>query len=104
MRHLKLEDSDGISTLPNTKIFEQLALMGIPTRQETKVPQPSSPTHTPVADEATSTGVDVRHGWAATTFSSLDAGQDSGNIDKTPSIPHDSISQKLTHLEVMKAV
>nr|GEU93014.1 synaptobrevin, longin-like domain protein [Tanacetum cinerariifolium] len=27
-RHLKLEDSDGISTLSNTKIFEQLALMG----------------------------------------------------------------------------
>nr|GEV76808.1 hypothetical protein [Tanacetum cinerariifolium] len=27
-RHVKLEDSDGISTLPNTEIFEQLALMG----------------------------------------------------------------------------
>nr|GEX38178.1 putative ribonuclease H-like domain-containing protein [Tanacetum cinerariifolium] len=27
-RHLKLEDSDGISTFPNTEIFEQLALMG----------------------------------------------------------------------------
>ncbi|GJS39511.1 hypothetical protein Tco_0564554 [Tanacetum coccineum] len=27
-RHLKLEDSDGISTLPNTKILEQLALIG----------------------------------------------------------------------------
>ncbi|GJW08106.1 hypothetical protein Tco_1570529 [Tanacetum coccineum] len=27
-RHLKLDDSDGISTLPNTKIFEQLALIG----------------------------------------------------------------------------
>ncbi|GJX02712.1 hypothetical protein Tco_0188628 [Tanacetum coccineum] len=27
-RHLKLEDSDGISTLPNTEIFEQLVLMG----------------------------------------------------------------------------
>ncbi|GJY65041.1 hypothetical protein Tco_0466501 [Tanacetum coccineum] len=27
-RHFKLEDSDGISTLPNTEIFEQLALMG----------------------------------------------------------------------------
>ncbi|GJW41698.1 hypothetical protein Tco_0067543 [Tanacetum coccineum] len=27
-RHLKLEDSDGISTLPNVEIFEQLALMG----------------------------------------------------------------------------
>ncbi|GJV90878.1 putative ribonuclease H-like domain-containing protein [Tanacetum coccineum] len=28
-RHLNLEDSDGIPTLPNTKIFEQLALMGV---------------------------------------------------------------------------
>ncbi|GJZ66478.1 hypothetical protein Tco_0623174, partial [Tanacetum coccineum] len=27
-RHLKLEDSNGISTLPTTEIFEQLALMG----------------------------------------------------------------------------
>ncbi|GKD36711.1 hypothetical protein Tco_1256918 [Tanacetum coccineum] len=27
-RHLKLEDYDGISTLPNTEIFKQLALMG----------------------------------------------------------------------------
>ncbi|GJV16784.1 hypothetical protein Tco_1362107 [Tanacetum coccineum] len=27
-RHLKLEDSDGISTLPNAEIFEQLALIG----------------------------------------------------------------------------
>ncbi|GJU19373.1 hypothetical protein Tco_1152715 [Tanacetum coccineum] len=27
-RHLKLEDSDGISTLPNAEIFEQLAYMG----------------------------------------------------------------------------
>nr|GEW37314.1 putative ribonuclease H-like domain-containing protein [Tanacetum cinerariifolium] len=88
-RHLKLEDSDGISNLPNTKIFEQLALMGIPIRQETEVPRPSSPTHTHIADKAASTGVDVRHGWATTTISSLDAGQGSGNIDKIPSIPHD---------------
>ncbi|GKE44504.1 hypothetical protein Tco_1471788 [Tanacetum coccineum] len=28
-RHLKLEDSDGIPTLPNAEIFEQLALMGV---------------------------------------------------------------------------
>ncbi|GJV13119.1 hypothetical protein Tco_1354660, partial [Tanacetum coccineum] len=27
-RYLKLEDSDGISNLPTTEIFEQLALMG----------------------------------------------------------------------------
>nr|GEW71944.1 hypothetical protein [Tanacetum cinerariifolium] len=58
-------------------------------RQETKVPQPSSLTHTHVADEAASTGVDVRHRGAATTVTSLDVGQGSGNIDKTPSIPHD---------------
>ncbi|GJX52835.1 hypothetical protein Tco_0281204 [Tanacetum coccineum] len=186
-RHLKLEDSDGISNLPTTKIFEQLALMGskktaweqfssniataiiclatnrtfnfsklifddmvkkldrtyiapaytqkcfsnmrraskgytevdiplFPTmliqglifqgegstfpveshhthtsapstlqpqlsstlrssiRQETKVPQLSSPPHTNVADEVASTSVDVRHGGAATTVTSLDAG------------------------------
>ncbi|GJY45858.1 putative ribonuclease H-like domain-containing protein [Tanacetum coccineum] len=28
-RHLKLEDSDGITSLTNTEIFEQLALMGV---------------------------------------------------------------------------
>ncbi|GJV59202.1 hypothetical protein Tco_1465302 [Tanacetum coccineum] len=28
-RHLKLEDSDGITSLPNTEIFEKLALMGL---------------------------------------------------------------------------
>nr|GFA34386.1 hypothetical protein [Tanacetum cinerariifolium] len=81
-RHLKLEDSDGISTLPNTKIFEQLALMGIPTRQEIKVPQPSSPTHTNVIDEAASIGLDVRHGGAATTVTRLDAGQGSDRLTR----------------------
>ncbi|GJR76251.1 hypothetical protein Tco_0088616 [Tanacetum coccineum] len=149
-RHLKLEDSNGISTLHNTEIFEQLAHMGslqiflnkhkrqllphkrtyiaptltqklfgnirriykgyngvdIPlfptmlvqgpifqgegsTVPETEVPQLSSPPHTNVADEAASTGVDVRHGGVATTVTSLDAGQGSGNINKTPSMPHD---------------
>ncbi|GJU42148.1 putative ribonuclease H-like domain-containing protein [Tanacetum coccineum] len=145
MRHLKLEDSNGVSNLPTTEIFKQLALMGyvsnsykltfqktyidpthtqklfsnmrraskgytgvdiplfstmlvqgpvvqgegsthpveshyMPTnapstspspnsptsrrspRQETKVPQPSSLPYPNVADEAASTGVDVRHG------------------------------------------
>nr|GEX85662.1 ribonuclease H-like domain-containing protein [Tanacetum cinerariifolium]GEY18181.1 ribonuclease H-like domain-containing protein [Tanacetum cinerariifolium] len=32
-RHLKLKDSDGISTLPNTEMFEQLALMGVKDQQ-----------------------------------------------------------------------
>ncbi|GKA38953.1 putative reverse transcriptase domain-containing protein [Tanacetum coccineum] len=110
-RHFKLEDSDGISTLPTTKIFRQLALMGnmrraskgytrmdiplFPTMLvqgpiESEVPQPISPTQTPTADEAASTGVDVKHGGATIHDSYLDAGQGSGNIDKTPTMPHDS--------------
>ncbi|GJS85705.1 hypothetical protein Tco_0752246 [Tanacetum coccineum] len=115
-RHLLLEDFDGITTLPNTKIFEQLTLIGyvsnsdkltfqkgkgstvlveshhtllgapttsqpplssplrIQNRQETKVSQPSSPTYINVVDEAAFTSVDVVHGGAATTVSSIDAG------------------------------
>nr|GEX27080.1 ribonuclease H-like domain-containing protein [Tanacetum cinerariifolium] len=83
-RHLKLEDSDGISTLPNIEIFEQLALMGY--GEGSTVPVESH--HTPL-DEAASTGVDVRHGGATTTVTSLDTWQGSGNIDKTPYMPHD---------------
>nr|GEW78009.1 putative ribonuclease H-like domain-containing protein [Tanacetum cinerariifolium] len=156
-RYLKLEDSDGISTLPNTEIFEQLALMGnmrkaskgytgvdiplfltmlvqgpilhgegstvpfeshhtplgalttsqpplsspsrIPTRHETEVSQPSSPTHTHVADEAASIGVDVRHGGAATTVTGVDAGHGSAKINKTPSMPHDSPLPRVHTLE-----
>ncbi|GKF66838.1 hypothetical protein Tco_0193355, partial [Tanacetum coccineum] len=60
------------------------------TRQESVVPQPRSPTQTNVADEAASTGVDVRLGGATTTVTGLEAGQGSGNIDKTPTMPHDS--------------
>ncbi|GKE98771.1 hypothetical protein Tco_0022122, partial [Tanacetum coccineum] len=58
-------------------------------RQENEVPQPSSPSHTNVANEAASTGVDVRHGGAATTVTSLDARHGSGNIVKTLSMPQD---------------
>nr|GEX27269.1 hypothetical protein [Tanacetum cinerariifolium] len=51
-RHLKLEDSDGISTLPNTKIFEQLALMRVPTPPHDS---PLSGSHTPGSDEGSLT-------------------------------------------------
>ncbi|GKC95117.1 hypothetical protein Tco_1160559, partial [Tanacetum coccineum] len=110
MRHLKLENSDGISSLPPIGIFEQLSLMGdkktsweqfssniataiiclATNRQETKVPKPSSPPHTNIADETASTGVDVRYGRATTTVIGLEVGQGSGNIDKTSTMPHDS--------------
>ncbi|GKC68775.1 hypothetical protein Tco_1101373, partial [Tanacetum coccineum] len=59
-------------------------------RQEFVVPQPRSPTHTHVADEAASTGVDVRYGGAATTVTGLEAGQGSCYIDKTLTMPQDS--------------
>ncbi|GKA54755.1 hypothetical protein Tco_0753704 [Tanacetum coccineum] len=76
-RHLKLEDSDGITSLPNTEIFEQLALMGY------------FPTQTQVADEAAFTSVDVDVRGAATTDIGLEAGQGSGTMHKTPTRPHD---------------
>ncbi|GKA89534.1 hypothetical protein Tco_0811346 [Tanacetum coccineum] len=59
------------------------------TRQESVVPQPRSPTQSPVVDKAASTCVNVRYGGATTTVTSLEAGQGSGNIDKTPTMPHD---------------
>ncbi|GJQ98247.1 hypothetical protein Tco_0009386 [Tanacetum coccineum] len=92
-RHLKLEDSEesfqgiywgGHSIVSNNACLRDFI------RHETEVLQPSSPTQTHVADEAASIGVDDRHGGAATTVSGLEAGQDSGNINKTPTMPHDS--------------
>ncbi|GKE35706.1 hypothetical protein Tco_1455028, partial [Tanacetum coccineum] len=46
--------------------------------------------HTPSADEAAFTSVDVVHGGAATTISNIDTRQGSGNIPKSPTMPHDS--------------
>ncbi|GJY96473.1 putative ribonuclease H-like domain-containing protein [Tanacetum coccineum] len=60
------------------------------THPESVVPQPRSPTQSPVADEAASTGVNVRYGGATTTVTGLEVGQGCGNTDKTPTIPHDS--------------
>ncbi|GJX93407.1 hypothetical protein Tco_0347993 [Tanacetum coccineum] len=44
------------------------------THPESVVPQPRSPTQTPVADKAASTGVDVRYGGATTTVTGLEVG------------------------------
>ncbi|GKE25126.1 hypothetical protein Tco_1436638, partial [Tanacetum coccineum] len=59
---------------PSTSPLHISPTLRSPIRQETKVPQLSSLPHTNVADEAASTGVDVRCGGAATTVTSLDAG------------------------------
>ncbi|GJV07883.1 hypothetical protein Tco_1345539 [Tanacetum coccineum] len=43
-------------------------------RQEVEIPQSNFPTQTPVADEAAFTSVDIFHGGATTTVSSIDVG------------------------------
>ncbi|GKE64666.1 hypothetical protein Tco_1518827, partial [Tanacetum coccineum] len=66
-------------------------------RKDTEVPQPSSPT-TNVADEAVNEEMDDSLVRAATTASSLEAQQDSGNIIKTRSkaTPNEAGSQGTT--------
>ncbi|GJR69799.1 hypothetical protein Tco_0015864 [Tanacetum coccineum] len=55
-RHLKLEDNGGVTTLPNSEIFKQLALMGAPETSPSRITSsPSlSPQHTPVSTPSTS--------------------------------------------------
>nr|GEX06621.1 hypothetical protein [Tanacetum cinerariifolium] len=145
-RHLKLNDAEGISSLPDTGIFENLSLMGynilpnqrftfqkgqfshqwkclihtimqclslkstgfnefssniatavgedsaIPTeqysRRATQIAQ--SKAFSPAADKPASLLRDDNQGEAFLTVSSLDAGQDRENINKTSALPHES--------------
>ncbi|GJW68674.1 hypothetical protein Tco_0123098 [Tanacetum coccineum] len=59
-------------------------------RQGTEIPHSQGPTVTPVADEATTTGVGVETEGATTTTSGLDAGMDSGNIHGSPLKSHEA--------------
>ncbi|GKC89279.1 hypothetical protein Tco_1149928, partial [Tanacetum coccineum] len=88
-RHLNLEDSDCITSLPNTKIFEQLALMGYVSDSARLTFQKGHFSPSGV-DEAAFTSVDVDARGAATTDIGLKAGQGSGTMHKTPTRPHDS--------------
>ncbi|GJS50564.1 retrovirus-related pol polyprotein from transposon TNT 1-94 [Tanacetum coccineum] len=86
-RDLQLADEEGINSLPNSTIFDNLALMGVskkPKRKDTEVPQPSGPT-TNVADEVVYEEWDASLERAVTTAASLEAEQDNGNILKTQS-------------------
>ncbi|GJX22751.1 putative ribonuclease H-like domain-containing protein [Tanacetum coccineum] len=80
-RDLHLEDAEGTKCLPTATIFEQLTLMGRTKRKGTEIPQSSGPTK-PVADKAIYKERDDSLARAATTTTSLDAEQDSGNINK----------------------
>nr|GEV72511.1 hypothetical protein [Tanacetum cinerariifolium] len=76
-RDLQLADKEGIDCLPNSTIFEQIALMGKPKRKDTQVPQSNGPTDN-VADEVVHKELGDRLVRAATTASSLEAEHDSG--------------------------
>ncbi|GJZ46990.1 hypothetical protein Tco_0600822 [Tanacetum coccineum] len=121
-RELQLEDAVGVDCLSNSTIFEQLTLMGSkttawnefsstmasanmfsyksktqkprkPKRKDTQVPQPSGPTKN-VINEVIHKELGDSLVRAATTASSLEAEQDSGNITKTRSkaTPNESSS------------
>nr|GEV34319.1 hypothetical protein [Tanacetum cinerariifolium] len=84
-RHLKFVDADGISTLPTTEVFEQLALMW-KTRTKTKrmgIRIPLSSVSSSVADEAITKEMHDGLGKATTTASSLEAEQGSGNTSRS---------------------
>nr|GEU34047.1 hypothetical protein [Tanacetum cinerariifolium] len=83
-RDLQLADEEGVDCLPNSTIFEQLALMGKPIRKVTQVPHPSDPMEH-VANEAVHKKLGNSLVRAAATASSLEAEQDSDNINKTQS-------------------
>ncbi|GJR56147.1 hypothetical protein Tco_1406668 [Tanacetum coccineum] len=73
-RHLQLADANGISSLPNTKIFEQLTLMGYVSNDDKLTFQ---------KDEAIIKEMHDGLVRATTIASSLEAEQGSGNIAKT---------------------
>nr|GEV89095.1 hypothetical protein [Tanacetum cinerariifolium] len=110
-RHLKLNDEEGISSLPDIELFENLSLTGyniLPNQRFTfqkgqfshqwkflihTIMQCLSPKNEPA-----SLLRDDKQGEAFPTVSSLDAGQDRENINKTSALPHES-SPRVTSLD-----
>nr|GEU58712.1 DNA-directed DNA polymerase [Tanacetum cinerariifolium] len=82
-RNLKLNDEEGISSLPDAELFENLALMGATRIAHSK----ALPT---ASDKPASLFRDDSQGEAFPTVSSLEAGQDRENIIKTSALPYDS--------------
>nr|GEY93897.1 hypothetical protein [Tanacetum cinerariifolium] len=78
-RDLQLVDEEGVDCLPNSTIFEQLALMGKPIRKVTQVPQSSDPIEH-VADEVVYKELGDILVSVTTTASSLGTKQDIGCI------------------------
>ncbi|GKC09915.1 hypothetical protein Tco_1001525 [Tanacetum coccineum] len=90
-RDLQLEDAEGVDCIPNYTIFEQLTLMGLKTTAWNEF---SSTMASAIIYEAVHKELGDSLVRAATTASSLEAEQDSGNINKTQSkaTPNESSS------------
>nr|GEU34418.1 hypothetical protein [Tanacetum cinerariifolium] len=93
-RNLKLRDEEGISTLLDAELFENLTLMGYnisPNQKQytrrTMIAQFSAPPT--VADEPASPQRDVSQGEACPTDSGFIADQDRATIDKSSTLPYD---------------
>nr|GEY28443.1 hypothetical protein [Tanacetum cinerariifolium] len=99
-RHLKLNDEEGISSLPDAELFENLSLMGyniLPNQSNIATVVVCLATNMVYNfskmifdDEPASLSRDDKQGEAFPTVSSLDAGQDRENIAKTSAMPHES--------------
>nr|GEZ58037.1 hypothetical protein [Tanacetum cinerariifolium] len=86
-RNLKLRDKDGIVSLPDTELFENLTLMGQYSRRARIAQSSALPT---VADKPASPIRDVSKGEACPTESGFIADQDRATIAKSSTLPHDS--------------
>nr|GEY14499.1 hypothetical protein [Tanacetum cinerariifolium] len=81
-RNLKLQNEEGISSLPDTELFENLTLMGYNITPNQKF--------TFQKDEPTSLVRDVNQGEACPTDFGFIADQDMETIAKSSTLPHDS--------------
>nr|GEV80025.1 hypothetical protein [Tanacetum cinerariifolium] len=100
-RHLKLNDEEGISSLLDAEIFENLSQMGYQVKAPTEtltlrrfttrvIRIAQSKALSPNADEPASLSRDDRYGEDFPTVSSLDVGQDRENIAKTSAMSYES--------------
>ncbi|GJR09086.1 putative ribonuclease H-like domain-containing protein [Tanacetum coccineum] len=104
-RHLKLEDSDGISNLPTTEIFEQLALMGNMRRASKGYTWVDIPLFLKMLVQGLIVqGVVIAMGWGCHTVTSFRCRKRAcyyGNIDTNPF--HDPYDSPLPRVHTLRS-
>nr|GEU38389.1 hypothetical protein [Tanacetum cinerariifolium] len=88
-RNLKLQDEEGISSLPDTKLFENLTLMGYNISPNQKFTFQKDEPASPVREDS--------QGEAYPTDSGFIADQDRATIAKSSTLPHDSAPRVTSH-------